>query len=538
MEVNQGQRARLFYYCFLVLTAAFLYLSLFRLPFTPIFTGGDDNDYLINAARMLEGQTIYRDFFEFVSPGLTVVNVGLFKLLGIRVWISEVLLIILGLGLTSLIVVISRKLLHGATAYLPAVLFLTCAFGFGLDDTEHWYSTLAELAAIAMVIERRTWIRLVASGAFCGLASFFMQTQGVFTMVGLAIFLLWEGRGAGERWQEISRNLGCLIVSFVTMVLAMNAYFVYKAGLAQFLYCTAVFPFKYYSADRMSNSIYSVAFEFRGLLNWDALPSLGVFLFIHSLLPLVYVCFWVQYRRKPLDPDCGASLMLLSIVGFLQCVGLASAPTTFRLAAVTAPGLILLIWLLRGQRMVPRVLNVAFWAVAACIAVGLPLRIQSEPMRILDLPRGRVAVDSAYYDSLLWWSQHTHPGEYVFAGAGTEILFPLALRDPAEVRTVTTTDFTRPEQVRDIVTALEERRVRFVFWDSITDEEGAASSEDVPAVPTRAYLRRCYRALKTYLGGDYLPAGDHLAPLRDYLHSRYHVVKTFSGTSQVWERNG
>ena len=195
--------------------------------------------------------------------------------------------------------------------------------------------------------------------------------------------------------------------------------------------------------------------------------------------------------------------MLLSIVGFLQCVGLASAPTTFRLAAVTAPGLILLIWLLRGQRMVPRVLNVASWAVAACIAVGLPLRIQSEPMRILDLPRGRVAVDSAYYDSLLWWSQHTHPGEYVFAGAGTEILFPLALRDPAEVRTVTTTDFTRPEQVRDIVTALEERRVRFVFWDSITDEEGAASSEDVPAVPTRAYLRRCYRALKTYLGGDY-----------------------------------
>jgi len=31
--------------------------------------------------------------------------------------------------------------------------------------------------------------------------------------------------------------------------------------------------------------------------------------------------------------------------------------------------------------------------------------------------------------------------------------------------------------------------------------------------------------------------GDHLGPLRAYLHAHYHVVKTFSDWDQIWERN-
>ena len=409
MKANQGKRARLFHIGFLVLASAFLYLSLFRFPFTPIYTGYDENLFLFNATRMIDGQLIYRDFFAFVAPGLTLVDFMLFKILGIRAWISDVSLIFVGLGLISLIVVISRRVLSGVAVFLPAVLFLTCAYGFQLDNTEHWYSTLAELGAIAVVIDSRTFRRLLAAGALCGLASFFMQTQGVFAVTGLSLFLLWDGRKAEQKWLEILKRLGCLFVSFTAMILAANAYFIWTSGLHRFLYCTLEFPVKYYSADRDWNSFYSVVFEFRQLMNGDGLPSLGQFIFIHALLPLVYIWFWVRSRREALTHAQRAPLMLLSILGFLQFAGLAPAPTTFRLSAAAAPGLILLVWLLRDMRKLARISTVVLWGVAAVVAIFIPFEAQVQPMRSLDLPRGRMAVGPAYYDNLLWWSQKTLP---------------------------------------------------------------------------------------------------------------------------------
>jgi len=204
---------------------------------------------------------------------------------------------------------------------------------------------------------------------------------------------------------------------------------------------------------------------------------------------------------------------------------------------VTPIGFILLVWLMRGQSNLHRLMNTLLWLVAAGIAISLPLWIQNQPMRSLDLPRGRVALRSDYYSSFLWWSQQTHPGDSVFTASGTEILFPMALRNPAEVRYVTNTDFTRPEQVRDVLAVLERQRVRFVLWDSSFDVDAPMRSRDAPVGLMRASIRRCFRAVKTILGGDFRPSGDHLGPLRDYLHLRYHIVKLFPGSLEVWERN-
>jgi hypothetical protein len=224
-------------------------------------------------------------------------------------------------------------------------------------------------------------------------------------------------------------------------------------------------------------------------------------------------------------------------MGFLLFAGVAPAPTTYRLSAVAPLGLILLVWLIRGQSRLSRVLTVILWVVAACLAIAFPLRIQTQGMRSLDLPRGRMALDPMSYEMFLWVSQHTVPGEFFFTAAGTGILFPLALRNPAEVPYVKPNDYTRPEQVRNVVAALEGKRVRFVLWESGLDPESNYRSGDDHIGPLRGYLRSCYHVLKTALGGDYRPRDDHLEPLRNYLHSHYHVVKISSDSSEVWERN-
>jgi hypothetical protein len=521
---------------FLIIAFAFLYLSLFCLPCMPIFRGGDENIFLLNATRILDGQVMYRDFFELTAPGITALNLGLFKIFGARDWISSASLVVLGLGLTWLIVALSRKVLTGRITFLLAALFLTCVFGPMLDDTHHWYSTFAELGAVLMIIEKRTRARLMVAGALCGLASFFTQTQGALALVGMALFVWWEGRTEGRSRLETIKRAGYLSVPFVATVMATNAYFVWKAGLDPYLQCTVTFVLKYYSAGRDSNSIYALLYDFAQVAHWRALPSLGIFFFVHAL-PLVYVWFWIRHRRADLAPELDARLMLVSIVGLLACAGVALAPTTYRVSTVTPLGLILFAWLLSEGKMLQRAVTVALWIVVAVAAVFQPLHVQSQQLLALDLPRGRMVVDSTYYEEFQWLSQRTVPGDFLFTAAGLEVLYPLALRDPAEVPYVETTDYTRPERVREVVESLETDRVRFVLWDSAFNANTNLHSKEVPASAIRGYSRRVYRAVKTLLGGDYRPEGDHLGPLRDYLHSHYHIAKRFPGSLEVWERN-
>jgi hypothetical protein len=523
----------------LLLLGAFvlLYLCLFRLPFTPIFTGGDENLFLLDATRMMDGQLIYRDFFELITPGITLVDFAFFKLFDPRVWVSNVSLILVGFGLAWLIVFISRKVLSGGTAFLPAALFLTCGFVFMLDDTHQWYSALAVLSAIAVVLEKRTLARLLAAGVFCGLASFFTQTLGVFAVVGLAIFLLWEGRKTGQGRKEILRRDGYLFASYVASAVAANAYFVWKAGLNRFLYCTVTFVLDYYPADRASNSLYAPVFELRNLIRWDQLPHLGIFLFVHGLLPLVYIWFLLRYRREALAPEQGNRLMLLNIVGLLLFAGVAPAPTTYRLCAVAPLGFILLVWLTREREKLARVLTFALWASALCLAVVFPLRVQTQKMRSLDLPRGRLALDPTNYEKLLWLSRHTVPGDFLFTAAGTEVLFPLALRDPVEVPFVKADSYTRPEQVLRAVAALEKRCVRFVLSDPTLDFQGNFRSKSDHRGSSRGHLRSFFHAVEKFLGGGDESKGDNLGPLRNYLRDHYHLAKVFSDNTEVWERD-
>jgi hypothetical protein len=57
---------------------------------------------------------------------------------------------------------------------------------------------------------------------------------------------------------------------------------------------------------------------------------------------------------------------------------------------------------------------------------------------------------------------------------------------------------------------LEKHQVRFVSW---------------------------YRGLEGQGRAGRHPEGNHLAPIRLYLHEHYHVAQTFANGDQIWERN-
>lgn len=453
---------------------------------------------------------MYRDFFQFTPPATGLVYFVLFKLLGPRAWIPNTVLLVMGLALAWLSVVISRKVMRGWVVFLPGLLFLPFMFRSFLDPTHHWFSVPAVMGAIALVIEKRSLARLAGAGALCGLASCFTQPRGMAALLGLVVFLVWESRKKRQAARELLRVGACLFSTFLAAVVAVNAYFVWKAGLQRFLYCTVVAGVKYYSADSRWNTFRVYLSEAPILPPWYRLPHLAVYLFPHFLLPLVYVVFLMHYRReasgRPLER--WDRLMLLNLTGLFLFLSIAPAPGWGRLCMASLPGLILLVWFLDLPGKFRRPLLGSLWVAGLTLVVAECLYSQNRWAGYLDTPAGRTAFTHPMsYETMKWVLSKTQPGEFIFAGDSFAIYFALGLRDPSEITYITPNDYTRPEQVQNVINSLEKRHVRYVLWDWYLDSSGVRSSP-----------------------------GDHLNPLRAYLRRHYRVIKSFEDSEQVWER--
>jgi hypothetical protein len=492
--------------CVLTAAAVFCYLQLFILPVVPRFSLGDQLIYLVNARRMLEGEVIYRDFFQFTPPGTEFVYVVLFALWGVRAWIPGGALVGVGVGLVWLCTVISRKLMSGAAAFIPGLLFLTLPFRTLLDGTHHWYSTLAITASLAALIENRSPRRLVLAGALAGVSAWFNQSRGLAGILGVGVFLFWERKWHNQRWRLLFRNEVRLFAGFLVTVMALSSYFVWKVGLKRFLYSTVAFGIRYYPSELGNGwSVYGTTpLLFPGWYKTAVFPT---WLFIHLLIPLVYILFFVRAWREaanhPQEP--WDRLMLVNMVGLFLFLGVAPAATFRHLCTVSVPALILLVWFAgypgKVRRFAMRLLGIT--------VVGLVLietrSIQTRSWNFASLPIGTIAtfnpgIDRDYH----WFLSRSAPSDFLFGD--TFFNFAFGFRNPAKVNFLTATDYTRPEQVRDLIEALEQHHVRWVIWNS---------DLDLPHEP-----------------------GDHLAGMRSYLHAQYHLARTSdSSGDQVWERN-
>lgn len=491
------------------LSSVVVYLQVFLFPGTPRVATGDQAIYLHHATRMLDGQMIYRDYDHFTFPGTDVLYMTLFKLFGVRAWIPQAMLVVLGALMAWLILRISRNLIRGTAAYLPPLLFVALPFSSYLDATHHWYSLVATTAALFVLLEERTSMRLLWAGALVGIGTFFTQSMAVLT-IGFTIFLLWERNQEKQRWMVFLKRAGALLASFTATISVCMAYFVERVGLKAIVYFTVVFPAKFYPADWFNN--FRVYLTGRAHLHaWPTWFDIPAFVLIHLIVPFIYILFLVG--RAPvwskLDAKARERLVLVNVTGIFLFLSVASAPAYSRLYAVSPPALLILVWILDYSQMASRVLLRCAWTVTFAVLVSRPLVAQLRSKQFLDLPTGRTAfLDTLTYEKCKWMAERTHPSEYFFGDH--LICFTLRLRNAGQVPFLRPTDYTRPEEVAGAVQGLETHHVRFVSWYIGLDREKEA-------------LRH--------------PEGNHLAPMRAYLRENYHVAQTFANGDQIWERN-
>lgn len=495
-------------------TAAWLYSTAFVFPNIPIFEGDVSPIFLHEAVRILRGEIIYKDFFEFLFPGIQYVDVALIGLFGTKAWIPNLMLVVLGTGLAATGFLVARQVLDGKLAYLPSALFLGFAFTSEPDPTHHWYSTLAVMAALAILVTGRTPTRLVIAGALCGVAMLFTQTVGPAAAFGIALFLIWGRRKGTQGLREMLKTQALLWVPFAVTVLVPVTYLIARAGFVPFFTYTILFPARYFRLwfwNTPQVYLYEAP-NFKGLVQ---IGAIAMWLSIHVLIPAVYLVFlarWIRMRKIQAGEHWDR-VMLLSLVGLCLFMTVVSSPSWLRLCSVSFPGLIVLVWLTRGFETISTLFRRALWFAGAAALAAQPLIAQTNWQGVLDTPAGwEVFTSPDVYSKFKWAQEHTQPGDFMFQASDCSLYYLLELNNPARVSFLTASGYTRHAQVQDTLQLLEEKRVRYVLWSVWLDVP-------FPNRPGSADAAR-------------------LAPLREYLRTRYKLVRNFGEPDyeQVWER--
>lgn len=506
-------------------SSLYLYCFAFFPPFVPVYSGiGDYLLYLAPAQRMYEGELIYRDFFEFIGPGLTLVNLSFFKLFGLRPWVPNLLMVLLGAGLVWVGIAIARKLMNPWIALLPSTLFLIDARYDLSDPGHHWYSSLAALAAVAVLIPRRTLPRIAVAGCLCGLSACFTQTRGLAAAVGFIVFLWWESRQLQTGWRKFFLNTAWFSAGFVAALLLVNGYFIWQAGPARFFWCTVVYVLTYYRKQADWNTFlvlkgsliggaaapYSLRFFeniAKALFNIAATPCICILVLARYLFKLSKNS-WEDWNRP----------VLLAIIGLFLFLSMAPAPAPPRIVPISLFGFILLVWLLdsRGKDTHGKLARSLLVVCAVGVVVAAAYTViwsRPDEAAILTAARGKIGVSDEGQDLIAeyqWVQQHTQPGEFYYEAEFPIITFFLDLRNPTPIPQITNNGYTTTQQVQDVIAGLERHRTHYIAWnvrylDRIPDWEN--------------------------------PSDAHLQPLRDYIRAHYNLVKVFNDPGdEIWER--
>lgn len=503
-----------------MLASAFAYLLVFKLPAVPFLMEGDHLIFLYDADRMLRGDAMYRDFFQFTFPGGQVVYYFLMLIFGAKYWLLSAVIVAIAAALAYLTLRISDLAIEGTASFLPAIVLIFFGFRiYGIDGSHRMMSPVFILLALLFVARRSTVAAVAASGISCAAASFFTQQRGIIAVAAVAVFLAVESFSAGGPFRELVKKEIALAATFIIGLGAMLAFFLYSAGPDTFYRSTIEYPALYYRFHELNS--YGVfwldlAKTFDPATGSQITAKLAA-IFYSFIVPAVPVVFFAVYlfRRGRHRWPYWRVPMLLAIASALLFLG-TTAPSQNRIYQVSAPSLILLFWLLaRWLKERPRFELFAAAAVGGLLLLGAfqAVRMQTHwPHVEFDLPAGRVAaIDGPVADRYRWLAQNTRPGDHFFELAEPFIYFPLQLRNPTRIPAVFMTELSRPEHIADVLNGLELHKPRYILWEN-------------------QYIRpHGQRA-----------SGDHTGPLSDYVNANYQPVGepyiVDGRETQIWER--
>ncbi|WP_263383968.1 hypothetical protein [Granulicella arctica] len=489
-----------------VLTFVLCYLRNFVLFHTPVMLWGDQLLYATNGARMISGQMPYRDFFELMPAGTDLVYTVLFHLFGIRLWIPNLLMDCLAGVVVLLTTLAAGSILRSRFVWAPGLLALGLGLFGGLDATHHWFSTVATLAALVVLLRGIALPRVAVGGLLCGIAASFTQSKGALVTAGFLIYVVWRSRRSGVPRSTAWRGCAVLCATALASFLAINGYYMQQLGLREWWRWVVLFPLRFYSTtpgQDWRSPLVDLG-SHPGLLKWV------VVIYLYLVVPLVYAVLLLSPKLKRAPPQVSDRLILITIIGLAMFLGIVPSLSMMRASAVCFPATILLAWLIAQSSGWYRLFGQTTVALSLAIALLLAIRQQESHWYYLDLSAGRTAISDRYkYDLYLWMAEHTHSGDPYLGIAAMSL--PLGLQTPGPIQAPGPWEYYRPEHVDRSIAAMETYRIPLLvlsplsFYEAFPKERGYGEN--------------------------------HFFAYDQYIRQHYHRLKQFSNAAEVWQRN-
>ena len=209
---QQADRSSLTATLLVCASALYLYVNLFASLRVPFLIGGDQVYFWGRAMRLLEGERLYRDFLQFTQPpGLDLLFLSTFKVFGLRMWVTNVVVLVLGVAFVWVMFSIARRFMRRESAVLAVAVFLVPVYGKALNATHHWFAVLAVLAAIRSCwAELAAW-RVAARGSDSWRGVVFQPYHGLAGLLAFSVFLLWNGTRTRSRRAGLLRRTGAVV---------------------------------------------------------------------------------------------------------------------------------------------------------------------------------------------------------------------------------------------------------------------------------------------------------------------------------------
>ncbi len=484
----------------------YLFTSLFNLSGIPYFRTGDEDFFWTYACRMLSGQVFLRDFHQFTPPGTDIIYAASFRLFGVSMSTINWTILVLGLALAVCVFRCALFVLRPSLAALSALFAVVILYGDRLDATHHWFSSLANLLAVLILMPRRTYPRIIAAGALLACASFFTQTRGIAGLIACCAAFLWEKRRGEIAARTLYLRITLLITVTFLVWLALSWRFIAQAGLANYWYAQVVYLHK--------DANFPSGFLIPSFV-WSIHPSAAIASMDRLLmyLMLLSACPWVAsqcLRRRCEGARHPFSLFLLASLGIMQTLEVIAALNWNRMAAVAIPSAILTILLISGKKRSRYLLVPACWSLLAVSAFAKYIPQMQHLYTRIQLPTGPALFQKEDVEQISWLVMHTRPGDTFFEVANTRLYALLQLRNPTPVDLLTTQNYTLDSWVSEVVKGLDQSGTRYILW---SQRFGIGS-----------------------INGMHTIECDHLDPLRGYLQSTYTCIWTFANGDQIWER--
>lgn len=225
---------------------SFIYLYLIRAQYLYI---SDEGVFSYGAVRILDGEILYKDFYETNSPASYYLLVFLFKIFGINTTVTMfTTFVIFGL-IAVLIYLVSKEIkIYPIFSLLLVLLFIIDNPSKFMLFSHHWISTLCALISLLFFLRSSLFL----SGLFSGLTMTFFYPKGITLIAGMLMVLLI----LNSKREKRLRNILSCFSGFGLPVLTFAIYFIAKDALNEFFFYWLIGPIKGYQAIHTYPSYY------------------------------------------------------------------------------------------------------------------------------------------------------------------------------------------------------------------------------------------------------------------------------------------